>query len=262
MGAATRIVFYIIPLVLLIVVVVILFGESGAWEDLKDAVLGTIAFSEKVLPTVKVGLEEQKADVSIPDVHKKEIEKLSAAMKSMLGKGKENCFADYGKLSDLGEKGTSLTFESKGDKTVLTVRGGAGGKQIITDLYQEFSGMNPCVIAGTFGESRNFFDYFINDKEKLIHPYYRAVSSVTIFYSTQGFNGNRISSADAQLINKLEDNGWLFTPDGQNVCFFPTNDVSDFDNGGIDNDYFTEEQENSIPQRIAEGAEGKLKLCA
>ena len=259
MGAATRIVFYIIPLVLLIVVIVILFGQSGAWEDLKDAVLSTIKFSEKVLPTVKVGLEEQKADVSIPDVHKKEIEKLSAAMKSMVGKGKENCFANYGGLSDWGEQGTSLTFESKGDKTTLTVRGGAGGKQIITDLYQEFPGMKPCVIAGTFGESKNFFDYFINDKEKLVHPYYRGVSSINIFYSTQGFfNRNRISAADAKVVNKLEDNGWLFTPDGQKVCFFPTNDVSDSDTDGIDINYFTEEQENSIPQRITEG---KLKLC-
>ncbi len=258
MGSSTRIVFYIITLVLLFVVVVILFGQSGAWEDLKEAVLGTIEFSEKVLPTVKVGLEEQKADVSIPDVHQKEIEKLRAAMQGMLGKGKENCFANYGKLPDLGEQGTSLTLELKDDKTTLTVRGGAGGKQIITGLYQEFSGMKPCVIAGTFGESKNFFDYFINGKEKLIHPYYRAVNSVTIFYSTQGFNGNRISAADANVVNKLEDDGWLFTPDGQNVCFFPTNDVSDFDDGGIDNDYFTEEQENSIPQRITEG---KLKLC-
>ncbi len=258
MGAATRIVFYIIPLVLLIVVIVILFGQSGAWEDLKDAVLGTIAFSEKVLPTVKVGLEEQKADVSIPDVHKKEIEKLSAAVKSMLGKGKENCFANYGGFSDLGEQGTSLAFELKGDKTALTVLGGAGGGQIITPLYPEFPGMKPCVIAGTFGESKNFFDYFISGKENLIHPYYRGVNSITIFYSTQRFNGNRISAADAKIVNKLEDKGWLFTPDGQNVCFFPTNDVSDFDNGGIDNDYFTEEQKNSIPQRITEG---KLKLC-
>lgn len=255
MGAATRIVFYIIPLVLLLVVVVILFGESGAWEDLKDAVSG----AQKFLPEVKVGLEEQKADVSIPDVHKKEIEKLQATLESMVGEGKENCFANYGKLSDLGEQGTSLTFESKDNKTTLTVRGGAGGKQTITGLYHEFSGMKPCVIAGTFGESKNFFDNFIYGKEKLIHPYYRGVSSLTIFYSTQGFNGNRISAADAQVVNKLEDNGWLFTPDGQNVCFFPTNDASDFDDDGIDNDYFTEEQENSIPQRIAEG---KLKLCS
>ncbi len=265
MGAATRIIFYLIPLVFLIIVTVIFFGQKGAWEDLKDAVLS----AKEIFPEVKVGLEEQKADVSIPALHQEQIGKLLETIKSMLGPGKENCFANYGGFTDLGEKGTSLTLELKGDKTILTVRGGAGGKQIITDLYQEFSAVVPCAIAGPGDVSERFFNYFIKGEEKLLYPYYHPVNSLAIFYGARGGDGNRISVGDfdSDTVNdeadNLEDNGWLFTPDGQHICFFPTNKISNFDDDGIANEWFTPGEENSIPNRIKEGKkEGKVKLCS
>src|SRR3989338_8345048 len=138
MGIATRIILYILPLLLLVVVGLVFFGQGGAWEDLKDAVFG----ASKLLP-------------------------------------------------ELGEAGTSLTFELKGDKTSLTVQGGSGGKQMITDLYSEFENMKPCVIAGPGRITENFRDYFLLAEEPLLHPYYRPVSSLTLFYSTSGSSARR-----------------------------------------------------------------------
>ncbi|MBI2581641.1 hypothetical protein HYV87_00745 [Candidatus Woesearchaeota archaeon] len=256
MSIATRIIFYVIPLLLLVVVSLVFFGQSGAWEDLKDAVLG----ASKLLPEVKVGLEEQKAEVSIPDTHRESVGRIENTINNMLGSGKENCFAKYGKLSELGEAGTSLTFELKGDKTSLTVRGGSGGKQIITDLYAEFTKMKPCVIAGPGRITENFRNYFLLAEEPLLHPYYHPVSSLTFFYSTSGVNENSISVPELGLVNDLNDNGYLFTPDGEHICFFPTNDFGD-DDEGLADVVFTQEgffSEESIPTRIKEG---KLKSC-
>ena len=256
MGIATRIILYILPLLLLVVVGLVFFGQGGAWEDLKDAVLG----ASKLLPEIKVGLDEQKAEVSIPDLHRESVGRIENTINNMLGSGKENCFANDGKLPELGEAGTSLTFELKGDKTSLTVQGGSGGKQMITDLYSEFENMKPCVIAGPGRITENFRDYFLLAEEPLLHPYYRPVSSLTLFYSTSGVNENSISIPELGLVNDLNDNGYLFTPDGEHICFFPTNDFGD-DNDGLADAAFTQSgffSEESIPVRIKEG---KLKSC-
>ena len=170
----------------------------------------------------------------------------------MLGKGKENCFVQYTTFSDLEEKGTSLQFKSEGDKTFLTVYAGAGGKQVITDLSGEIPDMKLCVIAGVGGVAEHFFSHFLQGKQELIYPYYQPVASFSI--SNKG-----ISVPELDVDNSLEDNGWLFTPDGKNICFFPTNAVSDYDGSGIDNDYFTPDEQNSVPNRIKQG---KLKLCS
>lgn len=248
MGTASKIFMILVPLAFFFLVMVILFGGEGLVNGMKKAILGI----KEVLPDVSVGLEEQKAEVTIPDVHRAEIFKLRQTIQGMLKFGNKDCFANYGGISELGEAATSLTLQLQGDKTLLTVYGGAGGKQIITDLSTEFLAMKPCVIAGEGGTSENFFKHFI-DGEELIYPYFSPVKSLTILSST-----NDINIPDLNLVNDLEDNGWLFTPDGEHICFFPTNKVADYDNAGIDNDYFTLEEENSIQNRINAG---KLQQC-
>lgn len=274
MATVSRIISYIIPLVLLVLVGVIFLSESGAWGDLKEAVLSAGDVLEVFLPKFSIGLEEQKAEVSIPDEHQQSIVKLTETISSMLGQGKENCFANYGSFPDFGEGGTSLAFESKGDYTAMTVRGGAGGKQIITGLYKEIPAMKPCVIAGTFEESKKFFEHFIAGG-KLEYPYYRAVNSMTIYYSTGGIggiSGNHIYVADfgEEPVNdegdNLEDGGWLFTPDGEHICFFPTDKLdlfSETSDDGIAGAIFLEKRylnkEKNLRYRINAG---ELKLCS
>lgn len=239
----------LVPLVFFFIVLAIFFGGEGMFGEVKQAILG----AKKVLPDVSIGLEEQKAEVTIPDAQRGEITKLRQTISGMLGKGKENCFANYDGFSELGEAATSLLFELRGEKTVLTVYGGAGGKQIITDLSGELAAMNPCVIAGEGGVSEHFFKHFIEDG-KIIYPYFSPVNSLTILFST-----NDIDVPDLDLVNNLEDNGWLFTPDGEHICFFPTNQVADYDDAGIDNDYFILGEENSIQNLIKQG---KLQQCS
>ncbi|MEK6809374.1 MAG: hypothetical protein AABY40_01750 [Nanoarchaeota archaeon] len=241
---------FLIPLVVLVVVLAILFRpEEGLFDKVKGLILG----AKDILPTVSVGLEEQKAEVTVPDIHEAEILELGNTLQGMLGSGKENCFANYGGVSEIGEAATSLRFELRGDKTLLTVYGGAGGKQVITKLSVDFPGMKPCVIAGAGGVSENFFKHFI-EGEKLTYPYFSPVNSLALLSSS-----NDINIPDINLVNDLEENGWLFTPDGKHICFFPTNTVADYDDEGIDNDYFTIAEENSIQNRINAG---KLQRCS
>ena len=54
MGYATKLVFYIIPLILLMVVVTIFFGQSGVWEDLKGTILETKNVAPNITSFVKV----------------------------------------------------------------------------------------------------------------------------------------------------------------------------------------------------------------
>ncbi len=251
MGIATKIFLYVIPLVFLIVVLALLFGGPGS---LFDKVKNVILSAKDFLPSFSLGLQEQKAEVSIPDEHRAEIASLKKTISSM--QGKENCFANYTMFSDLGDKGTSLTFELKGDKTLLTAYSGSGGKQVITDLSGEVAGMKPCVIAGPGGVSKNFFTHFIDGGE-LLYPYFSPINSVKIFGSSSSYNG--ISMPETNLQSNLEDGGWLFTPDGEHICFFPTNLVSNHDDNGIDNDYFTLSEQDSIGNRVKQG---KLQRCS
>src|SRR3989344_3480008 len=260
MGVVSKVFFILVPLVFVLLVLTILFINDGGGllGEVKEAILG----AKDVLPKVSVGLEEQKAEVTIPDEHREQILNLQKAIVLMLsgkarGVPRENCFADYGGFSALGEEGgTSLTFESRGDKAVMKVFAGSGGKQTIDDLSAEFPGMKPCVIAGEGAVSEHFFKHFIKE-EQLIYHYFSPVNSLRISGTDSDTNGINIPELDLQ--NDLEDGGWLFTPDGEHICFFPTNLVSDYDDTGIDNNFFIRDRLYSIPSKIKEG---KLNLCS
>lgn len=247
---------YVIPLVLLIVVLAILFGGKGLFNKTKEVILS----AKDILPKVSVGLEEQKAEVTIPDAHRTQIINLKSTINSMLGEGKENCFGRYERFSELGEGGTSLTFAVEGGKALLTVFGAAGGEQTITDLSGEVPGMRPCVIAGPGDEAVHFVSHFIKG-EQLIYPYYSSVNSLTIVTNPSGVDENSIRVPGLGLENDLDDRGWLFTPDGQHVCFFPTNDFNNDDEDGIGKVKFTLSgffAKESVPYRMNHG---ELKMC-
>ena len=258
MGTVSKVFMLLIPLVILLVVLAILFRpEEGLFNKAKGLILG----AKDVLPNVSVGLEEQKAEVTISDNHRAQIVSLGNTINSMLGEGKENCFGRYEQFSELGEKGTSLTFELQGDKTLLTVHGGAGGKQTIPDLPKQFPGMKPCVVAGPGEEAAHFVSHFIKGEE-LIYPYYSPVSSLTIFTDPSVLDENSVRVPELELKNDLDDRGWLFTPDGQYVCFFPTNDFNNDGEDGIGKAKFTLSGffvKKSVPYRINQG---ELQQCS
>ncbi len=229
----------------LIIIALFVYGGEGIVGKVKEAILG----AKDILPEVSVGLEEQKAEVTIPDEHKTQILTLQKTIEFMLGEGRKDCFAKYSKFTDVGDASTSLTFTLRDGKTLLTVHGGAGGKQVIDELSAEFQGMKPCVIAGEEDEAAHFESYFLEGEEQLIYPYFKEVNSLTVF------SNHKISPSGFDK-HDLEDNGYLFTPDGEHICFFPTG------RDGIAEKEFTQSaffSKTSIPVRIKEG---KLNLCS
>lgn len=293
MSTTSTVLKIILPLAFFLIVIAIIFGGSGLFNDAKEAILSAKDF----LPKLSLGLEEQKADVTIPDAHREEVTWMTNTIFGMLKSGNDNCFANYG-IAAQSEAKTTLTFvrQENQDKTTLKVESGAGGKQQITTLHTDFPVMKLCVIAGPDREADNFFYNFIEQRTaadafsgteggsaedqgqggaggadssdqtedattedvttQLRKHYFREVSSLVISYS----EGKRtISVPDLSIENEdIEDQGWLFTPEGEHICFFPTNSVTDYSESGIDNNYFTAEEANSIPNNIKNG---KLRAC-
>src|SRR3989344_4490185 len=265
MSVASDIIFYVLPLTFLIVVVILFFGQGGMWEDLKDTVneLKDKWGVSWILPRIGIGQEALEADVSVSEEHRGQVLEITRVINTMLGENKHNCFGDFGELSDLGEEGTTLIFEYRGDRTIMTIQGGAGGQQQITELRAEFPGMRPCVIAGRDELVENFFNYFIDYQDKVCgggpcYPYYQQVDSISIAYRTDNNNANQIIVAGPGFsdgpVNDESDNfeshGWLFTPDGRHICFFPTNYHANNDEDGIANEWFTEGEDDSIPNQV------------
>lgn len=267
MSGVTKILFLVIPLVLLIIVGVIFFGETGIFEDTKDAANDAInnPIVNWIVPRVSVGEGELNAELQLPTDLSGELATLIPLINQSLRWG-ENCFAHFGGFSDLDQSGASFQLTDRGDYTLFTVYGGGSGRQEIVELRTEFPNMKPCVIAGSERVPQNFYDAFIEENplcEGPCLPYYQEVPSITIAWDDGGFFGlaeNRISyGGDFQDSEAL---GWLFTPDGEHICFFPTrdggNDCAPGENG-LDDDCFTDaDEEDSLLYLLNQG---RLNLC-
>lgn len=276
MEGATKIIMYLIPIIVFVLLVMYFFApSSGVFEKFQGAGEKASAF----LPNISVGADKLKASTpGVDSVHKQEILKLKNTIESMKGK-KGPCFANYGGFTDLGEYGTSLQLTANNNGgTDFTVLGGKGGKQVVTDLGFTIQGVNPCVIAGNSEVVKNFNDLYLNDKsweeksKQFGVEHYTLVNGITIKYSTSKVhsNGNRIgvSSFPDNVVNDVYNNfnegGYLYTKNGKDICFFPTvlgNNICDgSDKDGLDDDCLIDQTEDiSIPRQLKEG---KLKQCS
>jgi len=259
---AKKLVYYLIPLVVLILIGMWAWGPEALWAKTKGAYEGVKGF----LPNVSVGAKGlEGGEPTIPGEQREAIDKLRATIKQMLKSNKTNCFASYGGLPELGEEGTSIIFNWREDKnlTELIVKGGAGGKQEV--FYEEIKGMRPCVIAGkdsVGGDvSENFYYTFLepDPSEVKSSTYYTPVGAINLFY----YEGRTFFCRNANVIrvpefgedpvndecDNLEDGGWLFTPDGKHICFFPTV-YGDNDKDGTNNDFFELGEKFSVPNIV------------
>lgn len=261
-----KVISYLIPLIFLVLMAIWLFG--GSFPELKEKGSGIKEY-------VKFGAEEELgAKPTITDTHKEAIQKLLKTMNEMKESSVRNCFANYGGLPLLGEKGTSITFsyDVAKDATKVIVKGGAEGVQIV-ELEEgkgelELPEIRPCVIAGKHENqeasiAENFYHAFLNpDQTKIKGNYYMPLRDFTI-----AFRGgdNRIetglSTIDAN--DNFEDGGWLFTPDNQQICFFPSTYGSscEGEEGGLQNDCLGDDTDevDSIPYLYGRG---KLLECS
>ena len=248
MVAMNKLVAYVLVIMFAIIFVAVLYSPSGAFEKGKSAVEGV----KDLVPDISVGDKGLVGGVpEISSLHYKEILNLNTTINRMLGSSDSDCFGNYGEFTPLGQGDNAVTitmnYDSEKAGTQVSVKGGKGGKQIITTLNLFIPKMRPCVIAGDDILVKNFFDNFVNGASK--GNYYAFTSSIIIRYDegtgtgVSCSNGNRItvpefgSKGPNYYCNNFEDHGVIFTPDNLHICFFPTNAAKNSDEHGIDNDY-------------------------
>lgn len=240
MGVVTKLIFYIIPIVVLVLLVVFFYSDAGAFEKVKNIT----SSAENYVPNISIGAKEITAqEISLPTEHKAQISRLKEKINLMMESDKKNCFANYGGFSSLGEKGTTIQiqYDAGADATHFTFKGGAGGQQEIPEEAFTIEKMHPCVIAGGSEITEKFWRKFIW-KETIAGNYYFPVSSLEI-NSLAGDTHIRVPEFGADVVNdqdnNFEDHGQIFTPDNKHICFISTiyGSLSNFDEDGIDNDF-------------------------
>ncbi|MFH0701884.1 MAG: hypothetical protein V2A62_05625 [Candidatus Woesearchaeota archaeon] len=266
----------ILIIVLAIVVLAILswsyWGDKGLFSGIKSAAETTWGY----LPNITIGLNSLNATrVTLPGKQEAAVSGLQATLTRMMGAQltgptKNGCFDNFGgfkeDLGDNDKKTTKISLyydQRRGGTAVLITT--AGGQ-----TYEGFfvEKMHPCVIAGIQNEAENFFNYF-NKEGELKEYYYSPVLEVDILYYNKlaGYSGNviRVMGWPENIVNNQGDNfqngGYLFKAPGNNICFFPTNKISNSDQHGIDNNYIADESDSeSIAYRLKHNDE-RVKPC-
>ena len=237
---------YAIPIVVLILLAIFFFGGEGGFTKLKN----TFSKTKSYLPDLTLGAERLQAEKpALPPYHEQAVRRLVETIQTMLNSDRQHCFATYGGLPELGEKGTVLKLAA-GSITTYTL----GGRQEITDLNQELAaklaGFKPCVIAGPLSE--NFEKSFLNEEQgaakKIVEPLYLPVQEIVIKHD--GDNKIDFGYGDKDL----EDGGMLYSPAKGLVCFFPTVDmVQNMDKyDGLNDDYLGEDKSLSLSRQLNE----------
>ncbi len=212
--------------VAIVVGVIILVQGPGALTDLIKV------FNENTVDKVTFGVEEIKGrEPTVPEHHRSAALDLFQKIESLAKTTDNLCFVRYNPLPDLGEKGTSLLFQSEtgeNKKLIFTLFGGEGGVQPITTRVIE--GINGCVVEGDSAE--NFYSYFLARDALLLEDfayadYYRLTNQIVISYEDAFFSkGNRINYGRG--LEHFHE-GILFKTKDNNVCFFEKGNSGDLD---------------------------------
>jgi len=277
-----KIVMYLIPIIML-VLLWMYFG--GAFDKFKD--IGSKV--NEYLPTI--GAEKlQASQPLVSEDNKNQILSLKDALNKMVGKGP--CFMQYQKFSLLEGANLRASYDAAKDMTNFEVNGGAGASQYVKELAFSVKGMKPCVIAGKDnGVVKAFSNIYLSPlsvdkysapdwwslrmellKVNFIH--YTSVSYIGLgYYEGKTFlckNANHIIvpelelGVNTNLCDNLNDGGLLYTPDGKNICFFPTVYSDPFydDKDGLNDKYLSYEVKSMGDKSIySQLQDGKLKRC-
>ncbi len=245
MEAVNKLIAYVIPIVVLVVIVVFLYGEAGAFEKVKGAFNKTKSY----LPDVSIGAEKLQAETpTVPEPLRTQIINFRGTVESLKKNPKTNCFQNYGGFSPLeGKAALTLSYIPAGEQLFVRVLGGPGTKQDVTELSFTIDKMKLCVIAGGSYPKRFEQNFLTPGGSK--QPIFNEVSTITIAWDTGGIIGsseNRIDHGTG--FKDFEAHQWLYKPDGEHVCFFPTVD------GGTNEDGLNDD---ALPQ----AARGLLEYC-
>lgn len=253
-----KIIFVIVPIVALIIfATILLLGPESLFGKTSET---TLKITD-ILPNITMGGEVKGEKPTLAESGAEiALNQLKETVQTMLASKIPECFANYGALPELQEKGTTIHLNYAGGKTRMSVQGGAGGKQNV-EIY-DFEGMIPCIISGTSGAaeiSENFYSTYLKGESTGVGGTYQPVTDIIISRDDGGYLGfteNRINFGSGFV--DFEGGGWLFTPDQKHICFFPTVD-GDNDEIGLNDDYLIDgTNENSVPYRVNKGT---LKKC-
>ena len=230
-----------------------LLTDDGILPKIKDTTLNTLDID------AGFGMQEVVAsEVTISQTHKNELAILQADIAIMMSEGSQiNSFHNWGGFSPFDD-GFGLILTNVTSGTNVKVYGGAGGIQD----YQQFTieGMRLCVIGGSKAVTSNFYEYFIKPGDTVLSgKYYQEVQQIII--TTKNKKENQINYGTGP--KDFKGNEWLFTPDKEYICFFPTEWYlgTKCEGGGavgLDSDCFDDEQgdtfsgeeKTTIPYRV------------
>ena len=220
----------IIAISIFVIVAVGMFSDFGSFSKLKGTVSNTVTDW-----TPNLTQEANTADVSIPESHRNAILKLNETIHKMVKSNKKDCVDNFGGFPDLGEDETSISVVGNLQTNIMQIRvtGGAGGKQIISDLAIDIPGAKLCVIGGEEIITEGFEK---KAKGESSNTYWTPTASVKIKQDDGGYTGiteNRINYGKGFM--DFEGNAWLFPPGDGFICFFPTVD-GDSDDDGVNDD--------------------------
>ena len=235
--------FYILPIIILIIIIVAFYSGGGLLEKTKSAWAKTKEF----LPDVTVGaLPTTAGTPTLAAPARDDILAFKSAVEQLQSSAAVNCFLNYKGFSHLDEDTTlKLSYIPIEQKTIALISGSSD--QQLPELSFTTT-LKPCVVAGAETVTNGFYTNYLNPgtkQEKIFTP----INTITI--TAEGIDyGSGVQGFEGQQ--------WLYKPDQQHLCFFPTVKLGT-DEDGLDNDYFTDETAgDSLPYRVRQGA---LKTC-
>lgn len=239
------------------------YGAGGFFGELKNRAYELEGF----LPNASLGMNALNASSpQLTETQESEVNGLRSTIERMLASDKTDCFDDFGGFKeDLGngDKSSriSIDYDVSIQATQFMVRNNLGNVVKIFSVDK----MRPCVIAGSNNAAVNFYNHFYWGNE-LKEPYYTRVDGIEISYKEQwlGYSGNVIRIAgwlESEPVNKEWDNfqsNLLFKGKNNEICFFPTNKITDADFNGLNNDFFDASDTTSFTYKLQQG---QLNKC-
>ncbi len=240
--------------VLVVVIIIVIFGYLFASNLLSEkGQVKTAARSVSDVVQKVPGIGDDEFDrIEVPPPPKEISDAFTKLIETLnIDTNKAPCIADYSVdknkgLPDMHDYTIEfLPRTEAGPKYIIQLRNPDG--RIVDIQY-----VNPqlCVVAGEVDGkivAENFYKNWIGKsttKASQLKPDFKEVSLITISYLS-GFtvyNGNIIRvgikevDEEADDGDNLEDEGLLYKPSEDKICFFPTKYIGDYGLWGIEND--------------------------
>lgn len=219
---------YILPIAVLFIFLYFFYGSDvSGLVKVKNFVTDMIS---SITPSVNIGAAKIPGEKpTIPEEQRVAIEYLKTTiskMKTSANIGVNGCFANYNPSFILrSNENQKQGFPPLKDTSLLLEKNPEGMRLIIKNDLTEVSteiipGVNPCVVSGRDSTGiipANFHEKIIQGKDTVGNTFL-PVTEINILDGGTKIAYNRGANID------LEDGGFLYTPDGSHICFFPTKD--------------------------------------